>query len=201
MRLGAKPAHELLDDLALPREWQPILAAHSRDAGIEFLSSPFDRAAVDELDALDVAAFKIASFELVDIPLIEYAASKGRPLILSTGMASLGEIEDAVAAANRAGAAGVCLLQCASLYPSPPHIMNLRAIPTMAATFGVPVGLSDHTLGIHVAAGRDRVGRAPAREALHPRPHALRPRSPVRDRTRRAQGARRARARRRGGAR
>ena len=77
--LGAKPAHELLDDLALPREWQPILAAHCRDAGIEFLSSPFDRAAVDELDALDVAAFKIASFELVDLPLIEYTASKGPP--------------------------------------------------------------------------------------------------------------------------
>lgn len=156
--LGAKPAHELLEDIALPREWQPILAAHCRDAGIEFLSSPFDRAAVDELDALDVAAFKIASFELVDLPLIEYAASKGRPLILSTGMASLGEIEDAVAAARAAGAPGLCLLQCASLYPSPAHIMNLRAIPTMAAAFNVPVGLSDHTLGLHVAAAAVAMG-------------------------------------------
>jgi N,N'-diacetyllegionaminate synthase len=156
--LGAKPAHELLDDIALPREWQPILAAHCRDIGIEFLSSPFDRAAVDELDALDVAAYKIASFELVDIPLIEYTASKGRPLILSTGMASLGEIEDAVSAARRAGAPDVCLLQCASLYPSPAHIMNLRAIPTMAAAFGVPVGLSDHTLGIHVATAAIALG-------------------------------------------
>src|SRR6478752_7994663 len=134
--LGAKPAHELLDDIALPREWQPILAAHCRDVGIEFLSSPFDRAAVDELDALEVAAFKIASFELVDIPLIEYTASKRRPMILSTGMAALGEIEEAVAAARRAGAPELCLLQCASLYPSPAHIMNLRAIPTMAAAFG-----------------------------------------------------------------
>ena len=156
--LGAKPAHELLDDVALPREWQPILAAHSRDVGIEFLSSPFDRAAIDELDALDVAAFKIASFELVDIPLIEYAASKGRPLIFSTGMATLGEIEDAIDAARRAGAPDVCLLQCASLYPSPPHIMNLRAIPTMASTFGVPVGLSDHTLGLHVATAAIALG-------------------------------------------
>ena len=156
--LGAKPAHELLDDIALPREWQPILAAHCRDVGIEFLSSPFDRAAVDELDALDVAAFKIASFELVDIPLIEYTASKGRPLILSTGMASLGEIEEAVAAARGAGAPELCLLQCASLYPSPAHIMNLRAIPTMAAAFGVPVGLSDHTLGIHVATAAIALG-------------------------------------------
>jgi sialic acid synthase SpsE len=156
--LGAKPAHELLDDIALPREWQPVLAAHCREAGIEFLSSPFDRDAVDELDALDVAAFKIASFELVDLPLIEYTASKGRPLILSTGMASFGEIEDAVTAARRAGAAEVCLLQCASLYPSPAHIMNLRAIPTMAAAFGVPVGLSDHTLGIHVATAAIALG-------------------------------------------
>jgi N,N'-diacetyllegionaminate synthase len=156
--LGAKPAHELLDDIALPRAWQPILAAHCRAAGIEFLSSPFDRDAVDELDALDVAAFKIASFELVDLPLIEYAASKQRPLILSTGMASLGEIEDAVTAARGAGAAEICLLQCASLYPSPAHIMNLRAIATMEAAFGVPVGLSDHTSGIHVAAAAVAVG-------------------------------------------
>ena len=156
--LGAKPAHELLDDIALPREWQPILAAHCRDVGIEFLSSPFDRAAVDELDALDVAAFKIASFELVDIPLIEYTASKGRPLILSTGMASLGEIEDAIEAVRRVSAADVCLLQCASLYPSPARIMNLRAIPTMAAAFQVPVGLSDHTLGIHVSSAAVALG-------------------------------------------
>ncbi len=98
-----------------------------------------------------MAAFKIASFELVDLPLIEYAASKGRPLILSTGMATLAEIEEAITVAVRAGANGVCLLQCASLYPAPPSVMNLRAMTTMAAAFGVPVGLSDHTLGIHVA--------------------------------------------------
>jgi N,N'-diacetyllegionaminate synthase len=149
--LGAKPVHELLDDVALPREWQPLLAAHCRDVGIEFLSSPFDRDAVDELDALAVAAYKIASFELVDLPLIEYAGSKGRPLILSTGMATLAEIEEAIDVAVRAGAPGVCLLQCASLYPAPPGVMNLRTIATMSAAFGVPVGLSDHTLGIHVA--------------------------------------------------
>lgn len=149
--LGAKPPHELLDDIALPRDWQPILAAHCRDVGIEFLSSPFDRQAVDELDALDVAAFKIASFELVDLPLIGYAAGKGRPLILSTGMATLGEIEEALEAARAGGAPDVCLLQCASLYPAPPEVMNLRAITTMQSAFGVPVGLSDHTLGTHVA--------------------------------------------------
>jgi sialic acid synthase SpsE len=149
--LGAKPVHELLEDISLPRVWQPILAAHCRDVGIEFLSSPFDRDAVDELDALDVAAYKIASFELVDLPLIAYAASKRRPLILSTGMATLAEIEEAITTARDAGATAICLLQCASLYPSPPAVMNLRSMATMERAFGVPVGLSDHTLGIHVA--------------------------------------------------
>lgn len=149
--LGEKPIHELLDELALPRDWQPVLAEHARALGIEFLSSPFDYKAVDELDALDVPAFKVASFELVDLPLITYMAKYGRPLIMSTGMASLGEVEDAVIAARRGGTDDICLLQCASLYPSPASIMNLRAIATMKASFGVPVGLSDHTIGIHVA--------------------------------------------------
>ncbi len=149
--LTDKPVHELLEDLALPREWQPLLAEHCRLQGIEFLSSPFDRAAVDQLDALDVAAFKVASFELVDLPLIRYMSGRGRPLVMSTGMATLAEIDEAIAAAREQGPTDVCLLQCASLYPSPPEIMNLRTIPAMKAAFGVPVGLSDHTLGIHVA--------------------------------------------------
>lgn len=158
--LGGKPAHELLEEISLPREWQPILAGHCRDRGIEFLSTPFDRQAVDELDALGVAAFKIASFELVDLPLLRYAAKTGRPLILSTGMANLGEIEEAVDAARDAGCDQIALLQCASLYPAPPAIMNLRTIPAMQAAFGVPVGLSDHTLGIHVAAAGVAFGAA-----------------------------------------
>ncbi len=158
--LGAKPAHELLEDIALPRDWQPILAAHCRERAIEFLSSPFDRQAVDELDALDVAALKIASFELVDHGLIAYAAATRRPLILSTGMASLAEIDEAIAAARAAGATEIALLQCASLYPSPASIMNLRAIPAMAGAFGVPVGLSDHTLGTHVASASVALGAA-----------------------------------------
>lgn len=149
--LGDKPAHELLEEISLPRDWQPILAEHCRDRSIEFLSTPFDRQAVDELDALGVAAFKIASFELVDLPLLRYAAKTGRPMILSTGMANLGEIEEAVDACRSAGCDEIALLQCASLYPSPPAIMNLRTIPAMQAALGVPVGLSDHTLGIHVA--------------------------------------------------
>lgn len=149
---------ELLEDISLPREWQPPLAEHARQQGIEFLSSPFDRQAVDELDALDVAALKVASFELVDLPLIEYMGATGRPLILSTGMATLGEIEEALDAARAGGSRDFCLLQCASLYPAPPQIMNLRSIPTMKAAFGVPVGLSDHTLGIHVAVASVAIG-------------------------------------------
>lgn len=149
--LGERPVHELLDELALPREWQPLLAEHARDAGIEFLSSPFDRAAVDELDELDIAAYKVASFEIVDLGLLEYIGSKRRPVILSTGMASLGEIESALGALTAAGDPGICLLQCASLYPAPPAVMNLRSIPMLRAAFGRPVGLSDHTLGVHVA--------------------------------------------------
>jgi N,N'-diacetyllegionaminate synthase len=156
--LGDKPIHELLDDVALPREWQPLLVEHARAQGIEFLSSPFDRAAVDELDALGVAAFKVASFEIVDLPLIRYIGARGRPVILSTGMASLGEIEDAVTAATEAGAPDVCLLQCASLYPAPADVMNLRAIPSLQSAFGVPVGLSDHTRGIHVAGAAVALG-------------------------------------------
>jgi sialic acid synthase SpsE len=156
--LAEKPVHELLEEISLPRDWQPILAQHCRDRDVEFLSSPFDRRAVDELDALDVGAFKIASFELVDLPFIRYAAARGRPLILSTGMARLGEIEDAITAARDAGCEEIALLQCASLYPAPPHVMNLRSIPAMYAAFAVPVGLSDHTRGSHIAVAAVAMG-------------------------------------------
>ncbi len=142
---------ELLESLELPREWQPILAEYSRDRGIEFLSSPFDRQAVDELDQLDVAAFKVASFELVDLPLIRYMGERKRPIIFSTGMATMGEIEEALDAAREGGADQLAVLQCASLYPAPPSSMNLRSIATLKTAFGIPVGLSDHTLGVHMA--------------------------------------------------
>jgi sialic acid synthase SpsE len=142
---------ELLDAIALPREWQSELAAHAAGRGIHFFSSPFDRAAVDSLVEVGVPAMKIASFELVDLGLIEYTAATGLPVILSCGMATEEEIEDALEAVARAGNRQVALLRCASLYPSPPEIMNLRAIETMRDTFGVPVGLSDHTLGIVVS--------------------------------------------------
>lgn len=149
--LGAQPAHELLESISLPRDWQPILAGHCRDVGIDFLSTPFDNAAVDELDALDVPAFKVASFEIVDLQLIAYIAATGRPIIFSTGMATIAEIDEALTAARDAGGSSFALLQCASLYPAPPAIINLRAMDTMRAAFDLPVGLSDHTLGTHVS--------------------------------------------------
>lgn len=149
---------DLLEAISLPREWQAGLADHARTRGIHWFSSPFDHEAVDQLAALGVPALKIASFELVDLPLIRKAAEVGVPLILSTGMAVYGEIEDALGAAREGGNETVALLRCASLYPSPPEIMNLRAMETMRAAFGVPVGLSDHTLGIAVPAGGAALG-------------------------------------------
>lgn len=156
--LTTQKPHELLEAISLPRDWQPLLAEHCRERGVEFLSSPFDVEAVDELDALGVPAFKIASFELVDLPFLREVGKRGRPLIISTGMATMGEIEEALGAARDGGATEFVLLQCASLYPAPAHIMNLNAIGTMERAFGVPVGLSDHTLGIHVSVASVAVG-------------------------------------------
>jgi sialic acid synthase SpsE len=156
--IADKPPHELLEEISLPRDWQPLLAEHCRQADIEFLSTPFDREAVQELDALDVAAFKVASFEIVDLPFLEVIGKCGRPTIVSTGMATMGEIEEALDALRHGGTDDVCLLQCVSLYPAPPERTNLAAIATMKAAFGVPVGLSDHTLGTHVAVAAVALG-------------------------------------------
>ena len=122
------------------------------------LSSPFDAEAVDFLDGLGLPGFKIASFEITDLPLIRHAASKGKPLILSTGMASLQEIEAAVEAARGAGAPEVVLLRCTSTYPADPDDSDLRALPDLAARFGTHVGLSDHTFGIGAAVGAVALG-------------------------------------------
>jgi sialic acid synthase SpsE len=149
---------ELLEAISLPREWQPRLAEHAQERGIHFFSSPFDHDAVDQLAAVGVPAMKIASFEIVDLPLIRKAAATGVPLILSTGMAVYGEIEDALGAVVAEGNDAVALLRCASVYPSSPEIMNLRAMDTMRRAFGVPVGLSDHTTGISVPAGGAALG-------------------------------------------
>lgn len=151
---------ELLEDISLPREWQGELDAYARERGIQFFSSPFDHDAVRELDALDVPALKIASFEIVDPQLIRAAAATGRPLLISTGMAVLGEIEDALAAAVEGGAPAVGLMQCTSVYPAPDERINLRAMATMERAFRVPVGLSDHSLGIAIPIAAAALGAA-----------------------------------------
>ena len=155
-----KSPAELLEEISLPREWQSRLAEYAGERGIQFFSSPFDVEAVDELLALDVPALKIASFEIVDLGLIEYAARGGKPLLISSGMATMGEIEDALAAARRGGAEDVGLMQCTSVYPAPAARANLRAMATMRDAFGVPVGLSDHTEGIAVPIAAAALGAA-----------------------------------------
>jgi N,N'-diacetyllegionaminate synthase len=149
---------ELLDAIALPREWQPELAEHARARRISFFSAAFDDDAVDGLAEIGVPAMKIASFEIVDLPLIRCAASVGVPMILSTGMATYGEIEDALGAVKEAGNRQVALLRCASVYPASAEIMNLRSMATMRKAFGVPVGLSDHTTGMAVPIGAAALG-------------------------------------------
>jgi N,N'-diacetyllegionaminate synthase len=149
---------ELLDAIALPREWLPDLADHARDRGLAFFATPFDDDAVETLAAIGVPAMKIASFEVVDLPLVRRAAAAGVPMILSTGMATYGEIEDALGAVAESGNREVALLRCASVYPAQAGIMNLRAMATMRAAFGVPVGLSDHTTGIAVPTAAAALG-------------------------------------------
>ena len=143
--------YDLIKSIELPREWQQELAEYADQRGIMFLSTPFDYAAVDELDEIGVLAFKFASFEIVDLELLKYAASKQKPMIISTGMANLGEIEDAINAIRSAGNNDIILLHCNSLYPTPPEVVNLRAMETMREAFKLPVGFSDHTLGIHIS--------------------------------------------------
>lgn len=159
-KLTDQSTHDLLKSLEIPRRWHTELADYCRQKGVVFFSSPFDHRAVDELDEVGVPLFKIASFEIVDLPLIRHAASKGKPLVISTGMATLGEIEDAFAACREVGNDQVILLQCASLYPSPARIINLRSMDTMREAFHCPVGLSDHTRGINVAIGAAARGAA-----------------------------------------
>jgi len=130
-----------------PWEWQETLKEEAGKAGIDFLSTPFDTTSVDFLEEMGVQFYKIASFEMVDLPLVEYVASKGKPVIMSTGMGSLEEIREAVEAVRRTGNQQLVLLKCSSAYPADPKEMYLRTIPDMRRRFGVPVGLSDHSLG------------------------------------------------------
>jgi N-acetylneuraminate synthase len=143
---------------ATPYEWFPELFKIAREEGIIPFCSPFDERAVEMLEALDAPAYKIASFELVDVELIARAARSGRPLIISTGMGVESEIADALAAARAVGAKEIALLKCTSSYPADPGESNLATIPTMAQRFDVPVGLSDHTLGINVPVAACAIG-------------------------------------------
>ncbi len=140
--------YDLYEETYMPWDWQPKLQAQANALGLDLFSSPFDPTAVDFLRKMRVPAYKVASFEIVDLPLIEKMARTGKPLIISTGMASRKEIQAALDAARAAGARQIALLKCNSGYPAPPGEMNLRAIPDMQKRYRVPVGLSDHTLGI-----------------------------------------------------
>jgi N-acetylneuraminate synthase len=141
---------ELYREAAMPLEWQPRLQAVAREEGLDFFSAAVDATSVDFLESLRVPVHKLASFELVDLPLIRHAARTGKPLILSTGMATLEEIDESVRAARESGARELLLLKCTSAYPSPAEDMNLRTIADMSTRYGAPVGLSDHTTGIAV---------------------------------------------------
>ena len=146
-----KTLYQLYQEAYTPWEWQPKLKEIAEDLGLICFSSVFDKTAVDFLEKMNVPAYKIASFEITDIPLIEYIASKGKPVIISTGIATLSDIEEAVNACKRMGNDQVALLKCTSAYPAPIEDANLLTIPNMKETFGTIVGLSDHTLGSSVA--------------------------------------------------
>lgn len=145
-----KTLYQLYKEAYTPWEWQPKLKKIAEDLGLVFFSSPFDKTAVDFLEAMDIPAYKVASFEITDIPLIEYMAAKQKPMIISTGIATISDIEEAVCACKRMGNEQISLLKCTSAYPAPLEEINLRTIPNLAETFDVVAGLSDHTVGISV---------------------------------------------------
>jgi len=139
--------HDLYQEAYMPWDWQPKLQAVAADLGLDFFSTPFDASAVDFLEAMNVPCHKVASFELVDLPLLRKIAATHKPVIASTGMATEDEIAEAVKTLREGGCTQLALLKCTSAYPALPEEMHLRTITDMAARFGVPVGLSDHTMG------------------------------------------------------
>lgn len=152
--------YKLYKEAYTPFEWHPRLFEHARRIGITVFSSPFDDSAIELLESLDAPAFKIASFEAIDLPLIRRAARSGKPLIISTGMTSPAEIEAALGAARGAGCSQIALLHCVSEYPAAPETCNLRTIADLAQRYGVVAGLSDHTLGTAVSVAAVATGAA-----------------------------------------
>ena len=142
--------YDLYQEAHTPWDWQPKLKKIANELGMDLFSTPFDHTSVDFLEGLDVPAYKIASFELVDSLLIQRVAKTGKPMIMSTGMATLSEIDEAVTTAQEAGCKQIALLKCTSAYPALSEEMNLRTITHLAEAFDCPVGLSDHTLGVAV---------------------------------------------------
>jgi len=148
---GGRRLYDLYEEAHTPWEWHEPIFSLARELGLQAFSSPFDPTAVDFLESLDVPAYKIASSEIVDLPLVRRAAATGKPIIISTGMASVGEIHAAVEAARSVGNEQIIVLSCTASYPADPASSNLRGIPVMADTFDTLVGLSDHTMGIGAA--------------------------------------------------
>jgi N-acetylneuraminate synthase len=155
---NGRTLYDLYQEAHTPWEWHSPLKDAAERLGLHFFSTPFDRSAIDFLDALNVPAFKIASFELIDISLLREVARRGKPIIASTGMATLEEITEAVDVVRTAGGRQLALLKCTSGYPARPDEMHLRTIPDLAGRFDLPVGLSDHTLGTAVPVAAVSVG-------------------------------------------
>lgn len=153
-----KSLYQLYEEAHTPWEWHKEIFAHAKKLGIIAFSSPFDDTAVDFLESLNAPCYKIASFENIDLPLIRKVAGTGKPVIISTGMASIEEIEESVAAARQAGCKDLILLKCTSTYPASPANSNIMTIPDIKARFGAEAGLSDHTLGIGVAVASVALG-------------------------------------------
>lgn len=150
--------YDLYREAHTPWDWHAPIMMRAKQHGMHCFSTPFDFSAVEFLEDLDVPAYKIASFEVTDTPLIERVANTGKPMIISTGMATIAEIGDAVAAARRGGAGEIVLLKCTSTYPATPENSNLATIPNLAETFDVAIGLSDHTMGCGVAVSAVALG-------------------------------------------
>jgi len=150
--------YDLYGEAQTPFEWHEALFQHARELGVTLFSTPFDESAVDLLEELGAPAYKIASFEAVDLPLIAYVASRRKPMIISTGMANLDEIGEAVRTARENGCDQIVLLHCVSSYPAPDDQSNVRTVPDLAERFGVVSGLSDHTVGSAVAVASIALG-------------------------------------------